>query len=205
MELVVVRPKMNAPIVTMTTPKTTSPCQLEHRGSKTTVSENCPGEVGGVSKVEQRLTLQSGCRFLRAWLGWGTDLSGSQTLKKTLVWSWGSLQNLENVHRAGWRCYLGTRRWSRLPVPRSWRWPGRCLGWRAPGPAWRQTTPASAGCASSSHGGHTPPPARLGSAATVLRSRPWTIQKIRFADWNDQRWRYVSNLDQVLIWWQFCY
>ncbi len=31
MELVVVSPKMKAPIVTMTTPKTTNPCQLQQK------------------------------------------------------------------------------------------------------------------------------------------------------------------------------
>lgn len=39
---------------------------------------------GRRSQEEERLTVQSGCRFLKAWLGLNTDLSGSETVKRHL-------------------------------------------------------------------------------------------------------------------------
>lgn len=63
------RPKIKAPIVTMTAPKMTNPCQLEQRGSKEQF-RNCPGEVeeskgGTAAHLAERLSVSESLAWIK--------------------------------------------------------------------------------------------------------------------------------------------
>lgn len=150
----------------------------------------------GRSKVERRLTLQSGCRFLRAWLGLGTDLSGSEALKR-------------HLSEDGVTSEAGERAQSRLAAL-----PGNTKMKQAASPPIMEMTRPMSGVKSARTSVTT-------NHTNVCRMRllfsrrthtstcsPWKRShspsitaldnsRIRFPDWNDQRWQHVCNLHSL--------
>ena len=155
------------------------------------------------SEVEERLTVQSGCRFLRAWLGLNKDLSGSEA----------GIRHQSEVRRlqdAVLRAWLGAL-------------PGNTKMKQAASPPIIEMTRPMSGVKSARTSVTT-------NHARVCRMRllfsrwthtstcsPWKrshspsmtdldIGIIRFPEWTDHTLPHVSNLQSSLvkapIWWQ---